>query len=194
MNYTLIKSKRKTVAIQIKSDGSVILRAPLKFNKKSCDKIINENKEKIIKIIEKVKSENSVENFQKLSEESIEKYKKTAKQYIPKRVNYICQDFKNKFNIGFNFEKINITSAKGSWGSCSYRNGKNNLNFSWRLIILNDFDNSLCDYVIIHELCHIYHHNHSKEFWAMVKSLMPEFLQKKEKIKQFERKNKNIFE
>ncbi len=73
--------------------------------------------------------------------------------------------------------KIGITSAKTRWGSCS---GKNSVNFSWKLIMADD---KTIDYVIIHELTHIKQHNHSKKFWNIVESIMPDYSEQKKKLK-----------
>ena len=64
---------------------------------------------------------------------------------------------------------IKITSARTRFGSC---NGKNSLCFSWRLML---YPAEAVDYVVVHELAHIRHHNHSKEFWAFVESAMPDY-------------------
>ena len=55
------------------------------------------------------------------------------------------------------------------WGSCS---GKNRLCLSWRLM---ERPREVIDYVIIHELCHTEHHDHSKGFWALVESFLPNY-------------------
>ena len=101
----------------------------------------------------------------------IELYKKIAHNHINKRVNY----FKNKMDV--KHIKIGITSAKTRWGSCS---GKNSVNFSWKLIMADD---KTIDYVIIHELTHIKQHNHSKKFWNIVESIMPDYSEQKKKLK-----------
>ncbi len=65
--------------------------------------------------------------------------------------------------------QIRIKDQKTRWGSCS---SKNNLNFSWRLIMAPE---RVLDYVVVHELCHLTHMNHGKEFWALVESVMPDY-------------------
>jgi len=89
--------------------------------------------------------------------------RKQAKQLIPQRVEHYAK----LYNINYN--KIKITSAKKRWGSCSARG---NLNFSWRLVLTPP---EIIDYVVIHELCHVVHHNHSKRFWALVAQICPNY-------------------
>ncbi len=68
---------------------------------------------------------------------------------------------------------VKINSAKTRWGSCS---GKNSLNFSWKLIIA---DERAIDYVVVHELAHTIEHNHSKQFWKIVESYIPDYKYRK---------------
>ena len=123
------------------------------------------NKDKKIFFIPETAKQNQIKKI------LIELYKKIAHNHINKRVNY----FKNKMDV--KPIKIGITSAKTRWGSCS---GKNSINFSLKLIMA---DNKTIDYVIIHELAHIKQHNHSKKFWNIVESIMPDYLEQKERLK-----------
>ncbi|OQD59888.1 hypothetical protein MBBAR_1c02980 [Methanobrevibacter arboriphilus JCM 13429 = DSM 1125] len=123
------------------------------------------NKDKKIFFIPETDKQNQIKEI------LIELYKKIAHNHINKRVNY----FKNKMDV--KPIKIGITSAKTRWGSCS---GKNSVNFSWKLIMADD---KTIDYVIIHELAHIKQHNHSKKFWNIVESIMPDYPEQKKKLK-----------
>jgi predicted metal-dependent hydrolase len=76
--------------------------------------------------------------------------------------------------IGVSYNNIRIKDTKSRWGSCS---SKGNLNFSWRIIMAPP---ETMDYVIIHELCHLIHMNHSKEFWTAVEKHMPDYSKQKE--------------
>ena len=64
---------------------------------------------------------------------------------------------------------VKLSEAKARWGSCST---KNNLNFAWRLVMC---PLSVIDYVVVHELSHITHKNHSPAFWARVKTVLPTY-------------------
>ena len=90
-------------------------------------------------------------------------YKQLAKGYILSRVQELSG------HTGLTPTGVRITSAAGSWGSCS---GKNALSFSWRLILAPP---RAIDYVILHELCHTREHNHSPAFWALVAHFMPDW-------------------
>lgn len=86
-----------------------------------------------------------------------------ANEYIPDRVKTIAQ------RNNFNYANVRIKRLKSRWGSCS---SKRNLSFNHKLMY---FESSIIDYVIIHELCHLKEMNHSKRFWNLVESLLPEY-------------------
>lgn len=71
--------------------------------------------------------------------------------------------------LGFKFHEINIKDQKTCWGSCSK---KKNLNFNWRIVLLPDH---LADYIVVHELCHLKEFNHSRQYWNLVASILPNF-------------------
>jgi hypothetical protein len=79
-----------------------------------------------------------------------------AKQFLPDKVRNLAVKFE------FNYNKLTLKNIKSRCGSCSR---KNNINLSIHLMRLPDH---LIDYVILHELVHTVHHNHSKRFWAML--------------------------
>jgi len=74
--------------------------------------------------------------------------------------------------------KTMIKSQKTRWGSCSK---KGNINLNWRLIMAPD---NIIDYVIVHELCHLKVMNHSKDFWNLVKSVLPDYPERRKWLKE----------
>ena len=103
-------------------------------------------------------------------------YKKSARAFIPDRVEYWAK----KMRIGL--PTVRITSAHTRWGSCSAKGG---INFSW-LLMMADVD--AIDYVIIHELAHLEHHDHSKNFWKLVSDYCPDYKTQKEALNKLSRK------
>ncbi|MBQ8597165.1 MAG: M48 family metallopeptidase, partial [Lachnospiraceae bacterium] len=75
------------------------------------------------------------------------------------------------------YEDIRIKDQKSRWGSCS---SKGNLNFNWRIVMAPE---PVCDYVVIHELCHLVHLDHSERFWKLVESICPGYEQYKKWLK-----------
>lgn len=91
----------------------------------------------------------------------VKAWRKEAKEYLPKRTEELAQKHSLKYN------DIKIKNLKSRWGSCS---SKNNINLSLHLMKLPD---ELVDYVILHELAHIIHKNHSKNFWNCLETICP---------------------
>lgn len=90
------------------------------------------------------------------SAEEIEQMRHEAKEWLPGRVAFWAEKF------GFRYGRVTIRASRSKWGSCS---GENNISLSLYLMTLPPH---LRDYVIIHELCHTVHHNHSKSFHSLV--------------------------
>ncbi len=91
------------------------------------------------------------------------KIKKLAKEEITKVVNEFCQE------LGVSYNRISVKDTNSRWGSCSKAK---NLNFSWRIILAPEFAfRSVC----AHEVCHLVHMNHSKEFWQCLEQLCPNY-------------------
>jgi predicted metal-dependent hydrolase len=84
--------------------------------------------------------------------------------------------------IGVTYNDIRITEQKTRWGSCSK---KRNLNFNWKIIMAPE---NVLDYVVIHELCHLIHLNHSKDFWNTVSSIIPDYSDRRKWLKNNGRK------
>jgi len=209
----IIRSKRRTIALIVETDGSVTVRAPLRITDRSILKFVEEHtgwvESKQAKIREAVpipskqylpgesflylgqsypleivrdqKRKLVLEEGFKLSESMQANakqifqnwYRQEAERIIPERVQRFAEDHQ------FSYKKIRISSARTRWGSCSARG---TLSFSWRLI-MTPLD--VVDYVIIHELVHTIHPNHSKQFWAMVERLLPDYQDRRKRLKQF---------
>ena len=100
-------------------------------------------------------------------------YRNKSEQIIGDRIKYYSRFF-NKIPTD-----IKIKEQKKRWGSCT---SKNELLFNWRCIMAKS--NAL-DYIIVHEMCHMYHKNHSKEFWGLVASVLPDYEVRKEWLKNY---------
>ena len=90
-------------------------------------------------------------------------YKERAKDIIPDRVVIHAEE------MDLDYNDIRIKTLKTRWGSCS---SLRNLNFNWVLMMAPI---QVLDYVVIHELAHLVHMNHSKAFWAVVETYCPDY-------------------
>lgn len=163
---TVVKSKRKTFAIQIKPDLSIVVRAPMKATKRDVLRMLEQNDAWIEENLRKVKDRGEQlkrEALPKLGEEEIRTLHKKAHEYIPKRVKYYAP------LVGVTYSRITIRMQKTRWGSCSNKGG---LNFN---CLLMKTPPEVIDYVVVHELCHRKQMNHSPQFWAEVESVLPEY-------------------
>lgn len=91
------------------------------------------------------------------------RYKNAARSLFESRV-----AFYHKITGG-SYASITVRDQKTRWGSCSSRG---TLSFNYRLIFAPP---AVLDYVVVHELCHLTHMNHSKAFWSMVGTVMPDY-------------------
>jgi len=211
INYTLTRSKRKTIGIYI-SRGTVEVRAPLKYPQSEIDSFVISKQKWIqdkLAIFQKRAEDKKtftitygskipfrgamypivareggeawfdgtyfyvpkkLDDFQ-IKKACIETYRIIAKLHIVSRIIAFVP------YIGDAPNAVNINNAKTRWGSCS---SKKNLNFSWRLIMGDD---DIIDYVVVHELAHLLHMNHSAAFWSIVESVLPDYRQRQIKLK-----------
>lgn len=110
--------------------------------------------------------------------EAIEKvmeqwYRQKTKEKVEKRVRY----YQRFFNM--NPTDIKVKEQQKRWGSCT---SKNELLFNWRCVMARS---DAVDYIVVHEMCHLYHKNHSKEFWELLGSVMPDYEVRKEWLKNY---------
>lgn len=95
----------------------------------------------------------------------IETLRSQAKSILPNRIATLAQRY------GFTYNKITIKHNSSNWGSCS---SKNNINLNLNLIKIPEH---LCDYVLLHELCHLKHHDHGEQFHTLLESLCSQHFQ-----------------
>lgn len=208
MQVQIVFSKRKTISLIIKDNANLVVRAPFGTSKKLIYKIIEDKKDWLerkireintIKVVSKnsyqdgqtfyylgkpltlkivnsqknsafIENKTFVLNLKKQSKPKnflIKWYKKQAMNFISNRCTYYANI------LGCKFKSLTITSAKKRLGSCDFQG---NLRFSFYNILL---DKTYIDYVVVHELCHLFYLNHSKAFWQKVQSTMPDFKEKR---------------
>ena len=168
MEYEIIRSKRRTVSLQVRRDGSVLVRAPLRASEKAIDEFVLKHENWIKNKHEIAKNRHIPEDF---SENEVKELKNKLKEIITP----ILEKYSNI--MGVEPIKVSINSAKTRFGSCS---SKKTLNFSYRLAL---YPYEAIEYVCVHELAHLKEMNHSKKFWQIVASILPDYKKRKELLK-----------
>ncbi|MBD5476295.1 MAG: M48 family metallopeptidase [Lachnospiraceae bacterium] len=165
--YTLIRSNRRSFSISISPDGQITVRVPMRATQKEISHLLIEKRiwivTKYLEVQEKQRNRpvSELTDTQRLALEK--RYIAAAKEYFPKRVAHF-QQF-----TGGSYNRITIRDQKTRWGSCSARG---TLSFNWRLMLAPP---AILDYVVVHELCHLTHMNHSAAFWQKVESVYPDY-------------------
>ena len=213
--YALVRSRRKTLAIYITREATVEVRAPLHMPVGYIDRFVASKEAWIITHLHRREAardakaafsldygdtiqiagqarpitareggragfDGDVVYFPpglapaQIKSEVVTLYRRMAKQHLADRIAvYAAQ-------MGVAPTGFRVTGAKTRWGSCS---AKKSLNFSWRLMMA---DLDVIDYVVVHELAHIFELNHSPRFWAHVEQAMPDYHVHKAKLKQLQ--------
>ena len=163
----VIRSKRKTLAIEIRPDMRVVVRAPEKIPQNEIMKFVEEKqnwiKKHLVQMYFKAEEIKKQKKEPALTNADIEKLCQKALSVIPDKVKYYAEI------MGVTYGRITIRNQKTRWGSCS---SKGNLNFNCLLMLMPD---KVMDYVVVHELCHLKQMNHSKKFWMEVERYMPDY-------------------
>ena len=165
--YTLLRSKRKTLSLEITKDLVVLVRAPMWMSGKEIDRFVEKNGAWIEKHMEQQRRRKAC--MPTPAQEA--QLKKMACAVLPQRVAYYSR------LMGLVPQGIIITSAKTRFGSCSV---KNSLCFSYLLLC---YPMEAVDYVVVHELAHIRYKNHKKEFYALIEACMPDYKQRRMLLK-----------
>ena len=216
MNYQLIRSKRKTLSLQINNNAELVVRAPNRLSVKKIEQFIDEKSDWIDKKSSsmhakkpQISSYTESEKFLYLGneyplnvdtthakglrfdgqmfslstggkQEFLAWYKKSFKKIALPRLEYYAK----KYHL--NYSQVRLKNQKTLWGSCS---GTNNINLNYLLIMA---PMSVIDYVIVHELCHTIHKNHSKDFWHLVEQIFPNYKADKSWLKKNGHKLQNL--
>ena len=167
----IIRSGRRTMALQIAQDGHVVMRLPRRVPEEEALDFAMRNEIWIGRNYRKVtelKRERPV-----YGEEEIRSHIEKLRPVLEHRVSYYASLMK------VDYGRITIRNQKTRWGSCS---SAGNLNFNWRLALLSE---ELLDYVVVHELAHRLEMNHSAAFWKIVARILPDYKERRKILKEY---------
>ncbi len=165
-DYEIIYSSRRTTAIQVSPDGRVIVRAPKHCPRGFIDSFICQKEDWVLKHLSRFEKQRELHSSTKrppLSGKDRARYMAVARDIFMKKAAYYARI------MDVSYGRISIREQRTRWGSCS---SKGNLNFNWRLILAPE---EVLDYVVVHELAHRREMNHSKAFYAIVESVLPDY-------------------
>ena len=173
----VVYSRRRTLGLEVRADGRVILRAPKGLSNQAVMDFVKERQAWIVQKwfeterIRRQKAERPPRDYEQ--NPALEaQYRKEARRRITERAAYFAE------KMGVDYGRIAIKAAKTRWGSCSARG---NLNFHWKLILMPP---AILDYVVVHELAHRIEMNHSPRFWAQVERILPDYRERRKWLKE----------
>lgn len=166
MDVLIIRSRRKTLAIEITPRGEVIVRAPNRMAKRDIQAFVESRQDWIHAHLSRIPK------TVPLTEEEHKALIRAAKEILPQRAAILAEQ------IGVNHGRITIRSQHTRWGSCS---SSGNLSFNCLLMLAPE---EVQDYVIVHELCHRKEMNHSPRFWAEVEKILPDYRRQRQWLKE----------
>lgn len=186
------KKGLKNISLYIKSPGYVSISAPLNTDITIIQDFIERKKawiySKLLKYdtLNKLGTSNALYKlppncilFKIYSDKDIPTYDVFKASPYFKLCQKIVEDRCNHYSkiLNVNINKVTLKAQKTRWGSAST---KNNININWLLLLA---PTDVLDYVIIHELSHLVEMNHSRNFWNIVKTLMPNYIEKSNWLK-----------
>lgn len=168
--YQIVRSRRRTMSIEVKRDGAVVVRVPLRGSEQAVAKFVSAHQQWIFDAQKRQLAREQAHPEPTAAQQAalIER----ARTEIPRKVEKYAEEMQ-LYPTG-----VKITAARTRFGSCS---GKNSLCFSWRLM---DYPEAAIDYVVVHELAHIAHKNHGPQFWALVERYMPDYRERRAMLRQ----------
>ncbi len=169
LEIVILRSARKTISLEMKPNGILQVKAPLRLSQRDIMEHVARHGNWIAKQMERQKK---VSEADALTEQELKALKKRARQVFLERTAYFAP------LVGVDYGSITVRLQKSRFGSCS-RQG--NLNYNAALLLAPP---EVLDYVVVHELCHRKHMDHSREFWQEVGRVCPGYRSHKNWLKE----------
>ena len=169
IEYTVLRSRRRTMALQVTREAQVVVRAPLYAAEADIRHFVLAHEDWLS--CQLARQRERLSAHPPRSPEEQEALRRQAKAQLPGMVRHWAQE------MGVTPTGLKITSARTRFGSCS---GKNSLCFS---LYLMEYPPEAIEAVVVHELAHIRHHDHSAAFYAEVAKVMPDYKERRKLLK-----------
>ena len=169
MEYQLIRSRRKTLALEITREAKLVVRAPLRCPQRTIDRFLQEKEGWIVTHLAQMQARRQAHPEPTAEQEAA--LRQRAKEVLPPLVARWAEI------MGVEPTGITVTGAQTRFGSCS---PKNRLSFSFRLM---DYPMAAIEYVVVHELAHIRHKNHGPDFYREVETYLPDWQTRRQLLK-----------
>lgn len=168
----ITRSRRRTLSASVKGNGVVAVKAPLRMPQEIIYRFLEEIQPKLaLDMVKQNAMRDRAQEAGYLTRREIEELAQRAMATIPERVRYYAE------RLHVTYGRITIRNQKTRWGSCS---SKGNLNFNCLLMLAPP---EVLDYVVVHELCHRMEMNHSKRFWSLVETVLPDYREQEKWLK-----------
>ncbi len=171
IRYTVTHSqKARYMRLTVRPGGDVILTVPSGAGETAITRFMDRHMSWVVRAVKRMRNQIPLPVYGK---RAYVRYKEEARSFVEGRVHFWASIYK------ISFKRIAIRNTKTRWGSCS-REG--NLNFSYAILFL---PKELADYCIVHEICHLKEHNHSKNFWALVEAALPDYKKRRVMLRKY---------
>ena len=177
LSITVIRSRRRTLALEIRPDCTVTVRAPLACTDEEIRRFVARKESWILSHLEKMRSETARTDPasgapRRLSSKELKALADAAMKDLPER----CAKFAPL--VGVSYGRITIRNQRTRWGSCSPSGA-----LSFNCVLVNA-PPAVLDSVVVHELCHRIHPNHSAAFYAEISRVFPDYARCHEWLKE----------
>lgn len=175
IRISVIRSARKSLGLEVRDANTVLARIPTRVSDRELKAFVENHRSWILEktAVMAEREENRKSTPAPLPELLSKTDRMKVQLKIGKRVRHYCEI------MGVTVGYVTVKNQKTRWGSCS---AKGNVNFNYQLAFLPD---ELLDYVVIHELAHRRHMDHSRAFWAEVEKYCPDYLERREQLKEY---------
>ena len=175
INYTVVRVRRKTIGISVDENGNVQIRIPKWCPLWEAHDFVKEKADWILKAQTKMeqRQENRRDDWDDVRAETYPWIRLQGGKLFRNKVAAWAE------KMGVEYSKITIKDVSTRWGSCS-DNGS--LSFSWKVFVMPE---RMVDYLIVHELAHIRHMDHSHEFWELVGTYIPDYKRIRKEFKNY---------